>query len=264
MGFEAFAFGCTGTMYYRDFDGDGYGGTMSGYTRNCSMPMYYAMVQGDCDDSDASVHPGAKEICNHRDDNCNGLVDEGLPVMTYHVDADDDGYGSPTGLTTMDCAAFPGHALSADDCNDMNASIHPGAPEVCDGVDNNCDGLIDNGTDLQLCGASDLQCLDGFCIPVETGVPDAGGSDSSLISVTGAAGGSGGLRFGADGGGGTFGPGEDVGAASAQTVRQREIAGCNIASAASPPSTPLALTLGVFTVLLAAARRRSSCRLPRR
>lgn len=69
QGFDSFAFGCAGTTYYRDFDGDGYGGTDSGYTINCSLPKYYATKQGDCDDSNAMVYPGAPEICNKRDDN---------------------------------------------------------------------------------------------------------------------------------------------------------------------------------------------------
>src|SRR5882672_3141811 len=111
-GFEAFAFGCAGTMYYRDFDGDGFGAETSGYTRSCATPKYYANVLGDCNDNDERIHPGAAEVCNKRDDNCNGMVDEGLPILTYHVDGDGDGYGGPGNApTVMDCAPPKGYGV---------------------------------------------------------------------------------------------------------------------------------------------------------
>ena len=80
----------------------------------------YTASAGDCDDSNPTINPGAVETLNGVDDNCNGIVDEGLAV-----DADGDGY-------TADV-----------DCNDSDASINPGAVEVLNGVDDDCDGIVD-------------------------------------------------------------------------------------------------------------------------
>jgi hypothetical protein len=86
-----------------DNDGDG--------TTNCD---------GDCEDNNASIYPGAPEMPNGIDDDCDGAVDEDL-------DADGDGF------------------LIGDDCNDTNASIYPGAPELPNGIDDDCDGTVDEG-----------------------------------------------------------------------------------------------------------------------
>jgi hypothetical protein len=103
---------CDGQIDEGDDDGDGYNES-----------------QGDCDDNDPSVSPGAQEVANGDDDNCDGQIDEG----TVHWDNDGDGYCS-----TPPCV----NVLSSEvDCNDGDASIYPGAVEVCsDNVDNNCNG----------------------------------------------------------------------------------------------------------------------------
>ena len=169
MGFESFAFGCSGTMYYRDFDGDGYAGAQSGYTVSCGQPKSYVTVLGDCDDSDERIHPGAPEICNHIDDNCNGLIDEGLPIMTYHVDMDGDGYGVAAGPTVMDCAPPKGYGVGTGDCDDNDNTIYPGAPEICDGKDNNCNGQIDEGARASCgtgwCRRLASSCTSNDCVP---------------------------------------------------------------------------------------------------
>jgi len=169
-GFGSFAFGCAGMTYYRDFDGDGYGGPDSGYTVNCSLPKYYATKQGDCDDSDERIYPGAPEVCNKRDDNCNGLIDEGLPIVTCHVDMDGDGHGSPNGPTmTGGCACPTGYAPNADDCNDNDPTIYTGAPELCDYKDNNCNGIVDEGArascGLGWCRRNGDSCDSTSCTP---------------------------------------------------------------------------------------------------
>jgi hypothetical protein len=92
----------------QDNDGDGYGVGPS-----CAGP--------DCDDGNASVHPGASEACNGADDNCDGNV------PNNERDDDSDGYRRCEG-----------------DCDDGNASIHPGASEACNGTDDNCDGNVPN------------------------------------------------------------------------------------------------------------------------
>lgn len=98
-------------------------------------------VLTDCNDNDASVNPGAMEICNGTDDNCDGLADEGLQ-QTFYADADNDGFGDAN-VSLVDCAAPTGYVYNSNDCNDSNPAIRPGAPDLCNSMDDNCDGLID-------------------------------------------------------------------------------------------------------------------------
>ena len=130
------------TTYYQDADGDGYGNPAVS-TQACSAPVGYVTNNTDCNDADAAIHPGAAEVCNGKDDNCNGQVDEGL-TTTYYQDADGDGYGNPA-VSTQACSAPVGYVTNNTDCNDADAAIHPGAAEVCNGKDDNCNGQTDEG-----------------------------------------------------------------------------------------------------------------------
>jgi hypothetical protein len=129
--------------YYTDADGDGYG-TGTG-TSFCSNPgTGYATQAGDCNDANAAVKPGAAEICNGVDDDCDGSIDEGLTFVTYYTDADGDGYGAGSG-SSLCSNPGAGYVTQGGDCDDANASINPGATETCNGVDDDCDGSIDEG-----------------------------------------------------------------------------------------------------------------------
>lgn len=97
----------------------------------------------DCDDADATLSPGDIEVCDGVDNDCNGQIDEGL-LNTYYYDGDFDGSGNPN-ATTLACSVPGGYVANANDCNDGNASIYSGASEVCDGVDNDCNGQVDEG-----------------------------------------------------------------------------------------------------------------------
>ncbi len=128
------------TVFYQDQDGDGYGiGSVE--ILACTAPEGYSDTPGDCDDTDATIHPGAIETCNRVDDDCNGAIDEGV-THTYYADADADGFGDPDRPLDA-CSAPGGYVVDGSDCRDNDPTSHPGASESCDGIDNDCDGSVD-------------------------------------------------------------------------------------------------------------------------
>ncbi|MDG1482581.1 MAG: putative metal-binding motif-containing protein, partial [Myxococcota bacterium] len=116
----------SGIVTITDVDGDGYS------------------AEEDCNDEDELLHPGASEICDGIDNNCDGEIDEGVS-NTYYEDADEDGFGD-AGSSIEACEAPEGYVPIGNDCNDADETSYPGAPEQCDGVDNDCDGEIDEDT----------------------------------------------------------------------------------------------------------------------
>ncbi|MFH1463164.1 MAG: MopE-related protein [Pseudomonadota bacterium] len=133
--------------WYLDADGDGWGLTGS-TTVACWQPSAYAEDDGDCDDSESAVNPGASEVCNDVDDDCDGDTDEAddaVDATTWYADRDADGYGDAT-VSVTTCTAPSGYVADATDCDDTTASVHPGATELCDAadVDEDCDGLADD------------------------------------------------------------------------------------------------------------------------
>ena len=113
-----------------DFDGDG-----------------FSEVDGDCNPFNANIYPGATEICDGFDNNCNGEVDEGFEESTWYPDYDQDGYGDmyDSGILTNCPPDSDFWVNNNEDCDDSFPDINPGAEEVDDGFDNDCDGLIDEG-----------------------------------------------------------------------------------------------------------------------
>ena len=139
---EEGAEGCT--PRYADADHDDWG---TGAPRCLCAPTgdYTATIGGDCQDEDGSVHPGATEACNGKDDNCAAGADEpgAEGCTTLRLDGDGDGYGA-LGIESCRCAATGSWAdVPGGDCNDGAAAIHPGAPETCNGKDDDCDGAAD-------------------------------------------------------------------------------------------------------------------------
>ncbi len=126
---------------YLDEDGDGHGDPETGI-ETCGAVGDRVEDGTDCDDGDPLVYPGAEEVCNGVDDDCDGRTDEGV-IETYYPDADGDGYGKEGGRPVPACAPPAGHVQDASDCDDASPTTYPGAEEVCNGVDDDCDGVVD-------------------------------------------------------------------------------------------------------------------------
>ncbi len=140
------------TRWYRDLDGDGYGGSTTTRDR-CDQPAGYVAAGTDCDDTTTSVGPGMSEVCDAADvdEDCDGLSDDADGSATgqtaWHPDADGDGYGSDE-LSTALCEQPAGSLADGTDCDDGAAGTYPGAAETCDDVDQDCDGAADDGLTL--------------------------------------------------------------------------------------------------------------------
>jgi hypothetical protein len=95
----------------------------------------------DCDDSNRAINPGANEVCDEVDNDCDGNVDEGVSRVLY-LDADGDEWGDPR-RTLRGCPGKEGYATRSNDCDDSNPTIYPGAgEEPGNGTDDNCDGEV--------------------------------------------------------------------------------------------------------------------------
>ena len=143
-----FVYGCVGKTFYLDGDGDGVGRadfSMLGCTD--APPQAFVATMGDCDDYRKTVFPGAKELCNMVDDNCDGQIDENAVPVDLWPDADGDGYydarTEKVGMPKVGCAGLKGWAAEPGDCQPMNKAVNPGVEETCNNLDDDCDGDVD-------------------------------------------------------------------------------------------------------------------------
>lgn len=154
--------------FYVDADGDGYGGTSIVYAPlgTTSLPGA-SNVGGDCDDSNPDVHPGAAEVCNGKDDNCDGQTDEGTecaacpggPIMPYYRDVDGDGYGNASVMQMM-CSGLgaTGWVDIAGDCDDSDPAVHENC-ECESGTVRSCYSGPAGTKDIGLCQAGTQTCV---------------------------------------------------------------------------------------------------------
>ena len=133
------------TTFYADSDGDGFGNPDI-VTDACSVPDGFVNNGSDCDDSSADSYPSAEEICDGSDNDCDNEIDEDLDQIFY-VDEDGDGFGDAN-QEVFGCIADMGLSTIAGDCDDTDPGVSPFANEVCDEVDNNCNGDIDEGVGI--------------------------------------------------------------------------------------------------------------------
>lgn len=193
------------TLWYPDYDGD-FWGAPEGVVAACERPEGFIERSGDCDDDSEETYPGAVEVCDETDNNCNGEIDdrpEAPPV--WMPDLDEDGWGNATAAVAQ-CAQPDGYIDVPGDCDDTDPDINPDAEEIYyDGVDSNCDMRSDNdadedGFDANRMGGDDCddddptthplateRCLDGAdqdCDGVDLTVCDAYGT-VDLASVRG-------------------------------------------------------------------------------
>ena len=168
---EKGATGCT--TYYLDKDEDQYGVASAQQCLCAPIDFYTAIEAGDCDDLEAAANPGADEVCDGVDNDCDGLIDPpGIPgTEKYYTDDDDDGYSDGL-VSAFLCAATETHSTQlTGDCDDGDPDIHPAAPEGCDGEDNDCDGVVD-GTGSAVtcttnCGFGVKACVGGELLPCD-------------------------------------------------------------------------------------------------
>lgn len=135
------------TNYYADVDTDGYGaGSVTGF---CDPVSGFTTTNTDCDDTSAAINPSASEVCDssNADEDCDGVANDDDPSVTgttpWYQDSDRDAWGSQS-ISLDSCAQPSGYVSDNHDCADTVTTINPGATEICDGIDNNCNSATDD------------------------------------------------------------------------------------------------------------------------
>ena len=153
----------------------------------CSPPTGTVSAGGDCEDDDPAISPNATEVCDAADvdEDCTGLADDNAPdAQTWYRDEDNDDFGDETEPLEA-CDPPEGYAQIYGDCDDNDTEVHPDATEICDGIDNNCDDLTDEGfPDNDIDGQADcvdldddndgsIDCADSECLTHSSSSPGA-------------------------------------------------------------------------------------------
>ena len=132
------------TVWYRDADLDTYGSPLITLTQ-CDQPDGHVANPSDCDDQDPQINPDGTEVCNDGiDQDCNNVIDDAEGSQIWYADQDADGFGDSENVLVT-CLENPaGYVQDNTDCDDAKPDVNPAAAEACkDGIDNDCDGSID-------------------------------------------------------------------------------------------------------------------------
>ncbi|MBK9507711.1 MAG: T9SS type A sorting domain-containing protein [Bacteroidetes bacterium] len=139
--------GLTIYTFYADADGDTYGNPDAAVDTCIETIVGYVNNGLDCNDTLATIYPGATELCNYLDDDCDGLTDENLTYILSYQDNDGDDFGNPL-IDSLACELPIGYVVDNTDCDDTNADIYPGAEELLNGIDDDCDQTTDEGLSI--------------------------------------------------------------------------------------------------------------------
>ncbi len=178
------------TTWYTDADADGYG-DLNSPVDACALPAGASASSDDCNDADATTYPGASDVCDSVDNDCNGVIDDGAGSMWY-TDADTDGYGDASATPVLSCSPVVGSVADGTDCNDADSSINPAAAEICDSLDNNCDGSTDEAgavdgsqwyMDADADGYGDVSMSVQACTAPSGYVPDGSDCDDTNNNI---------------------------------------------------------------------------------
>jgi hypothetical protein len=177
--------GSTPQAYYEDSDGDGFG-NKNASRLYCAAPVSdaYVLDNTDCDDLKPTVNPTQLESCDGYDNDCDGVIDDGqTPLKTVFADDDKDNFGDPAKPLVV-CQTPAGYVDNNQDCAPTDRNRFPGAQELCNGLDEDCDGTPDDGpvesgracgdAGFGECAAGTTACLGGTvqCLPNNVPVLD--------------------------------------------------------------------------------------------